>query len=87
MLDKYAYDYDYYEYVDKIGHNEICRTRHVNDLINQIADNGQEFLSIVRQLNEDVEFITFVMRQEGESSDTTQLSDACAILTILNELA
>ena len=87
MLDKYAFEYDYYDYVDRIGHNEICRTRHINDLINQIEDNGKAVLSIVKQLNEDVEFITFVMKSEGESSDINQLNDAVSILSVLSQLS
>ena len=38
-------------------------------------------------LNEDVEFITFVMKSEGESSEINQLNDAVSILSVLSQLS
>lgn len=86
-LDKYDYDYNFCEYQQRVGTNEICRTRHINSLIEMIANNSGDYLEIIKQLNDDVEFITFVMKTEKEPADTNQLSDACAILNILSELS
>ena len=52
-----------------------------------IANNSGDYLEIIKQLNDDVEFITFAMKTEKEPADTNQLSDACAILNILSELS
>ncbi len=86
-LDKYTYEYFYNDYINNIGTEEVYRIRHVNDLIKAIADNGNDFIDIIRQLNDDIDFITFDMKETGNTKHVNQLNDAYDILLILNQVA
>ena len=86
-LDKYTYEYFYNDYINNIGLEEVYRVRHVNDLIKAIADNGNDFIDIIRQLNDDIDFITFDMKETGNTKHVNQLNDAYDILLILNQVA
>lgn len=86
-LDEYAYEYYYNDYNSNIGIEEIYRVRHINTLIKAIADNGNDFIDIIRQLNDDIDFITFDMKETGNTKHVNQLNDAYDILLILNQIA
>lgn len=87
QLDEYVYTYNHYEYENQIGIEEFFRIRHVNDLIATISDNGSDFLKIIKQLSDDIDYITSNMKETGETSCLDQLNDAYELLQLLNEIA
>lgn len=87
LLDEYAYSYNYHEYCDKVGSEEFFRIRHVNDLIDMIANDYSQLQTITKQIIEDIEYIAFDINDPETFSELNQLCAAYEILDVLNELA
>lgn len=87
LIDEYEFNYNHYDYVDKIGTFEINRVRHVNDLIFQIADNSAEFTYIIKVFADDLDYLEYEIKESADKELMAQLSDARNILAILNEIA
>ena len=86
LLDDYAYNYNHSEYINKVGNEEFFRVRHVNDLIDMIANDYSELQTITKQIVDDIEFIAFDINDPDTFSELSQLCAAYEILDILNEL-
>lgn len=87
LLDDYSYNYNHYEYADKVGTEEFFRVRHVNDLIDMIANDYDQLQTIIKQIAEDIEFIAFDINDPDTFCELSQLCAAYEILDILNELS
>lgn len=85
-LDNYYYSYDYSEYMNNVGTEEIHRIRNINKLIRDIADNSTGFCKLIKSLHDDMDYLSVEMQDYPDQQTFSQLKEINDILCVLSSI-
>lgn len=86
LINEYESTYNPRDYEEKVGKYEVCKCRHINELIEQIADNSSDFVNIVKSFSDDISYINYEIKEENCTAHLDQMNDAYEIMQLLSTI-